>query len=528
MNTTFSLSPSFYVKKYPSRCLFGLMFFYQGHLSLLRGYPHQALAHYLHALSLTPKAEFAQHSQILSAISTSQLFVATFTTADEYLVQAENLKVSVQFKESHGYLKLHSAIHSFAHGDFIETQRKIGMVASKYINEHDSSPMRYQVENLLDWSYFSAGDILLLGERMNSTLASLNGDEIPLGSMWYLELQSLCEILRGHFTTARQCLGSLGRFQKNHFGFYYQSSLMAFLLTCERKFLCSEDAQRYETMEKIIFSGRKLLERVQTCPIGMVSLFLISYSALAILIVSKEGNGASKGTPDHTLTHPSALTPVHAAHTPVQALTSPSAVTASTTVGLGGGGGKEKEIFRRGGGTPARLESIAVSCLQALLSLSSRIKCLGILCVTLKLKLACYTGKSDSKYTLEFFDDLVYTIEYQQFAFGLLFWHIEKRAYCTEFHLNSTVGGETTGPRGGGHGHGYGPSGGPGSECLVDDGFEVLMRKYHVPDHHFLINQERVSCVGDQNLHKSPNQRRGTSTDTSTGLDTTTVTPFSS
>ena len=41
-------------------------------------------------------------------------------------------------------------------------------------------------------------------------------------------------------------------------------------------------------MEKIIFSGRKLLQRTQTCPIGMISLFLVSYSALWIISSTKD------------------------------------------------------------------------------------------------------------------------------------------------------------------------------------------------------------------------------------------------
>jgi hypothetical protein len=349
--------------------------------------------------------------------------------------------------------------------------------------------------------------------------------------MWYLELQSLCEILRGHYTTARQYLGSLGRYQKNHFGFFYQSSLMSFLLTCERRFISAEDSVRYDNMEKVIFSGRKLLERVQTCPIGMVSLFLISYSALAILISSKEEEDEGEGggrreTSDHPSHTPSGSTQVPIAQVPIVTLASSQSFSPSGGVRGMTRGATGKGIFRRGGGTQSRLESIALSCLEALTSLSSRIKCLGILCVTLRLKFACYSGKREARFTLEFFDDLVYTIEYQQFAFALLFWHLEKRAYCTEFGLSSS--GEISTQRRGGGGQGAG--GGPGSECLVDDGLEVLLRRYHVPEHHFLVNQERDPPHHHRGLELrcSQDSRGGTVIETKSGLEATNVTPFSS
>lgn len=490
-----------------------MMFFYQGIISFLRGYPDNAFMLHKIALSILPKGEIIQKCQILSSLSTISLFIDSSFLFDrnQYLMKAEELHVSVQFKEALCYLKFHHSILHFINGDFVETQRLISSLASKYIPSKDFSPIRYQVENLLDWSSFAVGDIQFLSQRMSSTLLLLNGDDIPLGTMWYLELQSLCEILHGHYTLARQCLSSLGKYQMNHFGYYYQSTLLGFLMTCERKYLIlSHDDPtsattniRYELFEKIIFSGKKLLERIQTSPIGMISLFLISYSALAILITTKEGklHSTSSEQSIYSLKSPTTATipsnmnriPPPTPPVPPPPIRDTSNMTTHSSTSSGTNPFYESNsIYRPGGGTQYRLQSIAISCYHSLLKLSQKIPCLGILCDALELKFATFSGKKNSKFTMEYFEEIIYTMEYQQFAFGLLFWYLEKIYYCKNFNISLPY--EEENDHNPPHPHPPHPPH-PHHDTMtptvpVESPLEIILQKYHIPENHFLLCQD--------------------------------------
>ena len=208
---------------------------------------------------------------------------------------------------------------------------------------------------------------------------------------------------------------------------------------------------RYDTMEKIIFSGRKLLQRTQTCPIGMISLFLVSYSALWII-------SSTKDSTEHSMN------------------LSSRSVDLSARSNLSYRANESKEIFRLGGGLQHRLEKTTLDCLEALNQLSTNIKCLGILCDCLRLKYSCFLGKKHVKFTPEYFEEVIYTTEYQQFAFGSLFWHIERIRYYEEFHkhdqhlFDRTYSGMT-------------------------GGIDILLQKYHIPDNHSILHQERYFRV---------------------------------
>lgn len=205
-------------------------------------------------------------------------------------------------------------------------------------------------------------------------------------------------------------------------------------------------------------------------------------------------------------------------------------------------------IFRPGGGLESRLETIARSCYESLVQLSSNIKCLGILCGALQLKLACYSGRKVKKFTLDVLEDFVYTIEYQQFAFGLLFWHLEKQSYCREFHRQTLPLGALDEPFGRNrHRPSAGASAG-GTEAhyhrdeSVDD-MEMLLQKYHIPDHHFILTSAGLQGgrLDHQQQYSPKDQHPSQYSQLTAGslgvggrdrrespVETTTVTPFSS
>lgn len=371
-----------------SKRLLALSYFYRGDILLMRGLVHEARIHVDRALKLLPTHEdVGERLHMLSVLDTIKCF-----EYGKLHMKPGQKKVMLIDRGSSAFscIQLHSCLAELARGDILAAQDVVMGAATKMLRK-DSSPLPLQIENVTSWLHFLRGNPQILRD----CLRNLSPEDQTLRKIWSLELIAVIYILKGDFGESKSVLEKLCNLQQGHYGCCFHDALKGFVATFEGKF-CSPDAvERDRCVNSIVFAVDKMSQRVQTSPIGMVSLFFAAYAGQHIL--SKYAEKRSTGDD------------------------------------LSG-------MLRRGGGLEFRLDDAVRNATECLTILSRTIPVLRVLTDALVMQRICYLQQPPNlAFNVEYFCQFYRRDDTKQFVFGLAFWHVERLRYCQYCDLTNQI-----------------------------------------------------------------------------------------
>jgi hypothetical protein len=288
-------------------------------------------------------------------------------------------------------IKLHSCLAEVARGDILAAQDIVMGAATKMLRK-DSSPLPLQIENVTSWLHYLRGN----PQMLRDCLRGISPEDQTLRKIWSLELIAVIYMMKGEFGESKSVLEKLHDLQHGHFGVCYHDALKGFISTFEGHYCNPDSIERDKCVNSIVFAADKLSERVQTSPIGIVTLFLTAYAGQYILSKYAEKRAAGED--------------------------------------LSG-------ILRRGGGLEYRLSCAVQSATECLTLLSRTIPLLRVFTDALVMQKICYLHQppNATTFNVEYFSQFYRRDDTRQFIFGLAFWHVEKIRYCRYAELTSQL-----------------------------------------------------------------------------------------
>mmetsp|Transcript_20778 Transcript_20778/g.29874 ORF Transcript_20778/g.29874 Transcript_20778/m.29874 type:complete len:1773 (+) Transcript_20778:103-5421(+) len=372
--------------------LYAEMFFYHGDLCMTRGLLSNAEVFYLKSLSLTPSSDLYSRARLCSGLATASLFSKGMAAAQSWY-KLFNVNAITDRKDTrYSYIQLHRGVLVAATGEFQQAEVHLLNAATRTVLKQDDSPLRLQIENIISWIHFVCGH----PQQVHDRVKLLAECDLTLQKIWSNEIMVAIHIMRGQFVDAYHVLNKIKRLQKGHYGMCYYYALYGFLSVCGKKFLHTEVMEREKCLNAIAFAGEKLIQRPQICPMGIISLFLVAYSAQILLSYD-----------DCNL--------------------------------------QEAVVFRQGGGMRHRLQLVAKHTLDHFRTLVPPLPFLKPLDDALLMCTARSTKVLCNRFTVEYFEKSSLHEDYKQFAFGLLFWNLEKQKYMRDFNINIDEGEEESG-----------------------------------------------------------------------------------
>ena len=360
-----------------SRLQFGLMYFYQGDLCLMRGLLPEAIDFLHRAAVLVPGTEGSTRAQVCSVLATAEQLAGS-SRSKCWVEKTNQIHLVDRTKASYSYVQLHTGILRAATGNFSAAEATVAKGATRVLMRKDCSPLRAQISIMLNWFQFVTGRPELVIESMKTIYAEENG----LKKIWSFELLVLMYALQGRYLRCYEILQKLKTIQGGRYGTVFHTALSGFVGTLDGKHASPIAEDRDEVLSALLFAGDKLAAKEQTSPIGIMCLFCVSYSMLSIL-------------------HPGVVSSV-------------------------------SKYSRPGGGTIFRLNACLAKTMKAFAVLSKRLPFLSLLNTALLMKQAVVLNKPHGMFD-EHFNIAKLVMLYSQFALGTAILVLEWKAYTAAF-----------------------------------------------------------------------------------------------
>lgn len=385
----------FKVKKPSTRRVFADLFAQQSDLSLQLGKLVAARTCALAARELAPLKEGTAFIQATTLLCSINIFLNNINESDRLYSIIQEYE-SHNMEQSFSFRYLHLAVKALSYGNIEAARLLLTKASTTGLVFKDFTPLRFAMENISRWLN------LITGEK-ELKFSDISIEDSELRDIWMLQGNTFESIFKGNFSEAESALKLLKEQQRDQNGSLYYSALLGYFGVRFQHHTSHNNYLRDECVNAVILGGRKLCERPQTTPIGIVCLFLSAFDALTIMLPPPE-NAEGRGRRRHR------------SH--------------------GGPGDEEPAAPRhRGGGEMHRLRHIVKSSLPAITALSKQFPFLILLEETLSMLQSCIymiplkylhanecRVRSNSPIAL-----------FHEFTLGCAFWYEARERYCATF-----------------------------------------------------------------------------------------------
>ena len=266
----------FILKKTATRQVFADLFVQQSDLSLQLGNVSFSRTCALAAIELVPRNKGTAFIQATTLLCSINIFLNNMRASDHLYAIIQEYE-SHDMEQSFTFRHFHLAVKALSFGDIEAARLLLMKAATKGFVHKEFTPLRFALENLSRWLN------LITGEK-ELKFSDISIEDSELRDIWMLQGNAFQDTFKGDVSEATKSMHLLKERQKNQSGSLYCSALLGYYGVRFQHYSGESNSKRDACVNAVILSGRKLCERRQTTPIGILCLFLSAYCALTILL----------------------------------------------------------------------------------------------------------------------------------------------------------------------------------------------------------------------------------------------------